>query len=90
MEMQPAQEPVEETPVAQAPVQVKEESEEPSKDELPFTAEEFVDSLAELKDRARAAGLRPVRMMLTSYLNQGLSMVDGLLESLEGSKKKGK
>jgi len=26
--------------------------------------------------------------MVTSYISQGLSMVDGLLESLEGSKKK--
>lgn len=64
--------------------------EELGKDELPFTAEEFADSLAELKDRARAAGLKPVRMMLTSYLNQGLSMIDGLLDSMEDPKKKSK
>jgi len=74
--------PEEELPVAP--------TEEPGKDELPFTAEEFAVSLTELKDKARAAGLRPVRMMLTSYLNQGLSMVDGLLNSMEDPKKKGK
>jgi len=51
---------------------------------------EFVESLVELKDRAKAAGLRPIQNMVTSYINQGLSMVDGLLESLEGSKKKDK
>lgn len=55
-----------------------------------MTAEEFVESLSELKQKAKSAGLQPIRMMLTSYLNQGLSMVDGLLESLDGPKKKGK
>tara|TARA_Y100000296_G_C5150744_1_gene246269 strand:+ start:921 stop:1211 length:291 start_codon:yes stop_codon:yes gene_type:complete len=51
---------------------------------------EFVESLAELKDKAKAAGLRPIQNMVTSYISQGLAMVDGLLESLEGKKKKGK
>ena len=51
---------------------------------------ELVESLAELKDRAKAAGLRPIQNMVTSYISQGLSMVDGLLESLEGKKKKDK
>jgi len=50
---------------------------------------ELVESLVELKDRAKAAGLRPIQNMVTSYISQGLSMVDGLLESLEGKKKKG-
>ena len=51
---------------------------------------ELVESLVELKDRAKAAGLRPIQNMVTSYISQGLSMVDGLLESLEGKKKKDK
>ena len=51
---------------------------------------ELAESLVELKDRAKAAGMRPIQNMVVSYINQGLSMVDGLLESLEGSKKKGK
>tara|TARA_R100000789_G_scaffold54989_1_gene53680 strand:- start:252 stop:608 length:357 start_codon:yes stop_codon:yes gene_type:complete len=51
---------------------------------------ELIESLAELKDRAKAAGLRPIQNMVTSYISQGLSMVDGLLESLEGKKKKDK
>ena len=53
-----------------------------------ITPTELVESLTELKDRAKAAGLRPVQNMVTSYISQGLAMVDGLLESLEGSKKK--
>ena len=51
---------------------------------------EFVESLGELKDKAKAAGLRPIQNMVTSYISQGLAMVDGLLESLEGKNKKGK
>jgi len=51
---------------------------------------ELAESLIELKDRAKAAGMRPIQNMVISYINQGLSMVDGLLESLEGSKKKDK
>ena len=51
---------------------------------------ELAESLVELKDRAKAAGMRPIQNMVISYINQGLSMVDGLLESLEGSKKKDK
>ena len=56
----------------------------------PITPTEFVESLGELKDKAKAAGLRPIRKMLSSYVSQGLSVVDGLLESLEGKNKKGK
>ena len=56
----------------------------------PVTPTEFVESLGELKDKAKAAGLRPIRKMLSSYVSQGLSVVDGLLESLEGKNKKGK
>ena len=55
-----------------------------------LTPTEFIESLAELKDKAKAAGIRPIQNMVTSYLSQGLAMVDGLLESLEGKKKKGK
>ena len=54
----------------------------------PITPTEFVESLGELKDKAKAAGLRPIRKLLSSYVNTGLSVVDGLLESLEGKKKK--
>ena len=57
-------------------------------DNDPLTPTEFVESLGELKDKAKAAGLRPIRKLLSSYVNTGLSVVDGLLESLEGKKKK--
>ena len=89
------------TPVTESPTAVKEEApvvEEVIVEEKPvltvegqdgISPSELVESLAELKDRAKAAGLRPIQNMVTSYISQGLSMVDGLLESLEGKKKKG-
>ena len=59
-------------------------------DSATLSPTEFVESLGELKDKAKAAGIRPIQKMVTSYISQGLAMVDGLLESLEGKNKKGK
>jgi hypothetical protein len=73
------------TAVKEEPTVVVEEVVE---DNEPLTPTEFVESLGELKDKAKAAGLRPIRKLLSSYVNTGLSVVDGLLESLEGKKKK--
>lgn len=53
-----------------------------------LTAEELVDAIEELKDRAREAGIRPIRMMITSYLTQGLAAVDSLLDALNSPKEK--
>jgi len=88
------------TPVTESPAAVKEAVVEEAtvEEKTVLTVEgqdgispsELVESLAELKDRAKAAGLRPIQNMVTSYISQGLSMVDGLLESLEGKKKKDK
>jgi len=51
---------------------------------------ELAESLVELKDRFKAAGLRPLQNVVVSYLNQGAAIVNGLTESLEGKKKKDK
>ena len=51
---------------------------------------ELAESLVELKDRLKAAGMRPLQNVVTSYASHGVAMINGLLESLEGSKKKGK
>ena len=51
---------------------------------------ELVDSLVELKDRAKAAGLRPLQNVVASYASTILGAVDGLLEALEDKKKKDK
>jgi len=56
-----------------------------------MTQEEFSAQMAQLTDRARAAGLRPIQAMLTTYVKQGMTMLDKLLEGLEpvdSSKKK--
>lgn len=56
----------------------------------PITADQFSAALAELVTLARAAGLRPVQMMLSTYVKQGMSVIDGLLGALEGSSQKKK
>ena len=56
-----------------------------------LTADEFSTALTTLTGRARKAGLRPIRMMATAYIQQGLSMIDGLLGAFDdGDEKKKK
>ena len=81
---------VKEKPTVEGPSILEEPTLVIEDDGKPLSPTEFVESLGELKDKAKAAGLRPIRKMLSSYVSQGLSVVDGLLESLEGKKKKGK
>ena len=84
------------TPGTESPTAVKEALveeapvEEETLDGQTISPSELAESLVELKDRAKAAGIRPVQNMVLSYLNQGLAMVDGLLGSLEGKNKKDK
>jgi len=81
---------VEEEAPVENEVIVEEEPVLTVEDEIkPISPTELVESLTELKDRAKAAGIRPAQaMLLSSYISQGASVVDGLLESLEGPKKK--
>ena len=64
-----------------------------SEDGEALSPTELVDTLkeagVELKDRAKAAGMQPIQEMVASFVSKGLSIVDGLLEALEGKKKKG-
>jgi len=76
---QTIEEPTEETPAV-----------EKRDEETPLTAEQFSATLTELVTRARAAGLRPVQMMISSYVKQGMSVMDGLLGALEGINQKKK
>ena len=82
---------VEESVVEEAPV----EDEVIVEEEPVLTIEgtspaELINSLVELKDQFKAAGLRPLQNVVVSYLNQGAAIVNGLTESLEGKKKKDK
>ena len=81
--------PVAEEPVVEKPV-VEKKDEEEKDEEASLTAEQFSATLAELVTRARAAGLRPVQMMISSYVKQGMSVMDGLLSALEGITQKKK
>ena len=49
---------------------------------------ELAESLSELKDRVKAAGMRPLQNVVTSYASTILGAGDGLLGALEGKKKK--
>ena len=59
-------------------------------EQQPLTSEQFSAALTTLVTRAKTAGLRPIRMMATTYLAQGLSMIDGLLGAFDESDQKKK
>lgn len=50
----------------------------------PMSAEEFTVALDQLVQRAKVAGVRPLQVMVRSYLKQGVAVIDGVLGSLEG------
>ena len=85
---QATEEPIEEAPEEEAPVVEASVVEEPQ----PLTSEQFSTALSTLTTRAKQAGLRPIQMMASSYIAQGLSMIDGLLDAFDenGQKKKKK
>lgn len=59
--------------------------------DAPLTKEEFAEQMQRLAERARAAGLNPIQTMARTYIKHGMTIIEGLLESLEnvdGSKKK--
>jgi hypothetical protein len=62
-------------------------SEEESEDK-PLSVESLRAEIDEIGSRAKSAGLNPLRRMLTSYAEQTLDAVDGLLSALEGNKRK--
>ena len=59
-------------------------------EQQPLTADQFSTALTTLTGRARKAGLRPIQMMASAYIQQGLSMIDGLLGAFEDDEKKKK
>jgi len=56
----------------------------PEQPAAPMSAEEFTVALDQLVQRAKAAGVRPLQVMVRSYLKQGVAVIDGVLGSLEG------
>jgi hypothetical protein len=66
--------------IEQAIGQVSEQTSPPAP---PMTQEQFSAQMAQLTERARAAGLRPVHAMLATYVKLGMTMLDKVLEGLE-------
>ena len=58
------------------------ENEVPKAD-VPLTKEEFAAQMQQLTERARAAGLNPLRAMFQTYARQGRATLEGILASLE-------
>jgi hypothetical protein len=90
------EEPTEETPDEKAldekePVVEEIVVKEPvAEEQQPLTADQFSSALTTLTGRAKTAGLRPLRIMATAYIQQGLSMIDGLLGAFDESDEKKK
>lgn len=81
--------------VEQVIEQVSEPASEPAAPIIsidPMTQEQFSAQMAQLTERAKEAGLRPVHAMLATYVKMGMTMLDKVLEGLDtvdSPKKKG-
>jgi len=90
--------PVTEEPVDNRPSVTEETPDEDTLDEKvpvveeqqPLTADQFSTALTTLTGRARKAGLRPIQMMASAYIQQGLSVIDGLLGAFDDDDEKNK
>jgi len=90
--------PVTEEPVDNRPSVTEETPDEDTLDEKvpvveeqqPLTADQFSTALTTLTGRARKAGLRPIQMMASAYIQQGLSVIDGLLGAFDDDDEKKK
>jgi hypothetical protein len=78
----PAEEAVSEEEAEEKPETPK--AEDADDDDVPFSVENLRAEIDEIGSRAKSAGLNPLRRMLTSYAEQTLDAVDGLLSALEG------
>lgn len=62
----------------------------PSDGFAPISVDEFREMRDQLFARARAAGMRPLQLMLMEYARQGMALFEGVLSSLdENSRKRG-
>ena len=69
---------------------VEEAVAEEEAEDKPLSAENLRAEIDEIGTRAKSAGLKPLRNMVQSYVNQTLDAVDGLLSALEGKGNKRK
>jgi len=73
---------------SEAPVEAPAEVEESEKPDEPIDVNALRDEVREIGNRARTAGLTPLRRMARAYLDNALDAVDGLLGALEGNNRK--
>ena len=81
-EVPPAEEAVSEEESEDKPVTPK--AEDADDDDVPFSVENLRAEIDEIGTRAKSAGLKPLRLLVGTYVNQTLDAVDGLLSALEG------
>lgn len=55
------------------------EKEAPEEQDAPITKEEFRAQMQRITERAKAAGLNPVQMMIQTYADQGRAIGRGML-----------
>ena len=84
----PAEEAVSEEEAEDKPAVPK--AEVADEDDEPLSVENLRAEIDEIGTRAKSAGLKPLRNMVQSYVNQTLDAVDGLLSALEGKGNKRK
>ena len=70
------------TPPKKRPVAENKAPKEVEQD-IPLTKEMFSAQMQRLIERARAAGLNPIQTMAKTYVRQGMSIIEGLMASLE-------
>ena len=58
--------------------------------DIPITAQEFQDALDTLFERAKAAGIQPIKELASTYAKRGLAMFDKMMAALEGDDEKEK
>ena len=76
--------PIAEQEAPQEVEQVSEQAIEPAQDN-PMTTEIFKAQLHQLTERARAAGLSPIRMLIQAYAKRGEALVNSVLAGLENA-----
>lgn len=67
------------------PPVAKKKARKATKKEAPMTQEQFTAEMHELTERARAAGLSPVKAMAQNYVRQGASVLESFLASMENA-----
>lgn len=79
----------EETPEVEQPVP-KKAAKVAKVEDAPMTKEEVVAQMKRLGDRAKAAGLSPLKILVETYAKRGMTIVESLFDALEDAEDKPK